>query len=480
MPSLPTLTFRDLRFLPIAATLTILAFSTRTDTDLWWHLRTGQLIVDGHRFITSDPFSWTAEGRHWYLHEWLSEVIIYWVQSTLGFAAIVAITAAVIVATMAVTYRLALSVCAREFVVLGLVALSVLMLPEFIRVRPQVFSWLFFAIFWRQLYLNYRGQSVPLWPLPLLMIFWSNMHLGYLFGIMSIYVWLFCTVIRDFRAGLASLRAPLVLTVMSTLAPVVSPIGPRALLVPFDYVANSSAAVANISEWASPNFHSPVFVPFAIALGVLVIIGLPLGRANLFGVSICLILLALSLLSIRNIPFVAVAFPVIASEAIARRWPTNAGAPRAGRSGLNWAIAATLVIATITALPFFGRQFASDPSVPASLPSEGVAYVREHPLGTRMLNSYNWGGFLIYELYPGVKVSMDGRSDLYGDKILNDYFDLTQLKLGWRDQLRQLDPDLIFLPKDSALASELRDDAAWMIAFEGSVELIFVPTKAAS
>lgn len=480
MVRLPTLTFRDLRFLPVAATLTVAAFATRTDTDLWWHLRTGQIIVDSHRFISSDPFSWTAAGRHWYLHEWLSEVIIYCVQSSVGFAAIAAITAATVVATLAIVYRLALRLCAREIVVLGLVALSALMLPEFVRVRPQVFSWLFFAIFWRQLYLNYRGQAVSLWPLPLLMIVWSNMHLGYLVGIMAMYVWFACTVVRHFRTGVAPLRAPLVLTALSTVAPVVSPIGPRALLVPFDYLTNSSAAVANISEWASPNFHSPAFVPLVVALGLLIIVGLPMGRTNLFGISLCLIVLALSLLSIRNIPLFAVVFPVVASDSITVRWPAEARAPRAGKAALNWAIAATLVLGTLIALPVFGRQFRSDPNVPASLPSEGAAYVRQHSLGTRMLNTYDWGGYLIHELYPRVKVSIDGRSDLYGDQILSDYLDLTHLKPGWRDQLAKLAPDFIFLPKDSALASELRYDATWRPAFEGSVEVIFVPAAADS
>ena len=43
------------------------------DFDYWWHLATGNWILDHHRVPIADPFSWTAGGRNWIAHEWLSE-----------------------------------------------------------------------------------------------------------------------------------------------------------------------------------------------------------------------------------------------------------------------------------------------------------------------------------------------------------------------------------------------------------------------
>ena len=45
--------------------------------DVWWHLRTGELILEELRIPDSDPFTYTASGRHWVTHEWLAEVFFH-------------------------------------------------------------------------------------------------------------------------------------------------------------------------------------------------------------------------------------------------------------------------------------------------------------------------------------------------------------------------------------------------------------------
>src|SRR5262249_6148438 len=57
----------------------LLAITARNavDPDLWWHLRTGQLIVETGHVPHADPFSFTRNGSPWVSHEWLSEVAFY-------------------------------------------------------------------------------------------------------------------------------------------------------------------------------------------------------------------------------------------------------------------------------------------------------------------------------------------------------------------------------------------------------------------
>src|ERR1700751_5572919 len=54
------------------------------DPDLWWHLKTGALIVHNHAIPAVDPFSYTAAGGHWIVQEWLSEVILYGIHKWFG------------------------------------------------------------------------------------------------------------------------------------------------------------------------------------------------------------------------------------------------------------------------------------------------------------------------------------------------------------------------------------------------------------
>jgi hypothetical protein len=42
------------------------------DPDLWWHLKTGLLILDLGSLPRTDPFSFTYQGAPWFNHEWLA------------------------------------------------------------------------------------------------------------------------------------------------------------------------------------------------------------------------------------------------------------------------------------------------------------------------------------------------------------------------------------------------------------------------
>ena len=56
-----------------------------SDPDFWWHLRTGQFILESRAIPHNDIFSHTNAGRVWIAHEWLSEVLIYAIFSVGSF-----------------------------------------------------------------------------------------------------------------------------------------------------------------------------------------------------------------------------------------------------------------------------------------------------------------------------------------------------------------------------------------------------------
>src|ERR1051326_8011932 len=64
-----------------------------TDADFWWHLKTGEYIVNTHSVPTTDLFSFTNYGKPWVAHEWLSEVIFYLIYSRFGFNVLIVVFA---------------------------------------------------------------------------------------------------------------------------------------------------------------------------------------------------------------------------------------------------------------------------------------------------------------------------------------------------------------------------------------------------
>ena len=73
----------------------LLAMTARNavDPDLWWHLRTGELIVETGHVPHVDPFSLTRAGHAWISHEWLSDVIFYELYKHAGAAALIVFSA---------------------------------------------------------------------------------------------------------------------------------------------------------------------------------------------------------------------------------------------------------------------------------------------------------------------------------------------------------------------------------------------------
>src|SRR5258708_38208818 len=75
-----------------------------TDPDLWWHLCTGQWIVETGHVPHSDPFSFTRAGHAWISHEWLSEVVFYELWKPGGFGALIVFSAMITTAGFMLLY----------------------------------------------------------------------------------------------------------------------------------------------------------------------------------------------------------------------------------------------------------------------------------------------------------------------------------------------------------------------------------------
>ena len=65
----------DVILLVLALGFGALGLQPLGDPDVWWHLRTGQLVLHSG-FTTTDPWSF-ASTNPWLLHEWGSQALMY-------------------------------------------------------------------------------------------------------------------------------------------------------------------------------------------------------------------------------------------------------------------------------------------------------------------------------------------------------------------------------------------------------------------
>ena len=91
-----------------------------------------------------------------------------------------------------------------------------------------------------------------------------------------------------------------------------------------------------------------------------------------------------------------------------------------------------------------------------------------------------WGGYLIYRLYPRVRVVVDDRHDFYGEEFLRSYLKMMHGEPGWEVFLQQHQALCTVVPKDSALANILAETPGWQPIYGDDVAVVFVRRPAQS
>jgi hypothetical protein len=480
LPALDAPTLAVLVVYMVFAAVSLLQF---TDPDFWWHLRTGQLIVETGSIPKEDPFSFTAAGSPWVAHEWLCDLLIYGIESTVGYWGNVLLFTALALAALAVMHRLLLKMGVSPRVALGLVILGGAMSLPYCTVRPLVFSWLFAAIFLHSLYAQRLDSRTPIWHLPPLMLLWANLHAGYVIGLLLAGLWLASTAVeRVLSRERHDLRRPTLLLVACLAATIANPNGLALLAYPLTYLAPGNTIQGFIGDWQSPDFHLPLHWPLAAGIVALVLVGLRGDTRNLFRLSLAAVFTFMALASSRHQPLFALVFMAVMGDVLREqwRWARREGAAQPAPRGvpaLNWVIlaAATLVMAfAVGRSPYLQLNGSPLTSGLFNYPAAGTEFIHDNYPDARMFNLFQWGGYIINELYPEQRVFIDGRVDMYGDTLMEQYIRVERLQPGWPDVLRQHNIDLVIIEKDSPLAAVLSEIPDWRLVFSGPVEAVFV------
>ncbi len=478
-------TVRNLFLIVLFCGIFYLSLRPIVDPDFWWHLRTGQLIAQTQEIPHADPFSFTANAKQWVTHEWLSELIIFRSFELGSYGLLIFIFSGVISATFLFTF-LRCSKETKPYIAGFTLFLGAITSAPIWGVRPQMLTLFFTSIF---LFLldRYRrnGNYKILIPIPLITIVWVNLHAGYIIGIAVEIIYLFGYLLevaiqrvrRKEKIDALNQKTIWILfsvLITSILASPLNPTGFRILTYPFQTLTDS-AMQSYIQEWFSPDFHQVIWQPFAVMLLVLIGMGMSGNRP----ISITKILLTLvfgygALRSMRNIPlFAIVVIPVLAQQL----FYLFKFRPKAHEQSRLFRYIAPIVISTIAVvlvLGFIQVTNNQQKSEGETFPKDAVDWIMENKPKGNIFNSYNWGGYFIWRLYPEYLVYIDGRADLYGEEFISNYRRIYLTKPGWEEKLNQENIRIVFVEFDSMLADALRQSSAWKKQFEDKSSVIFI------
>jgi hypothetical protein len=484
---------RSLIILVIMLVIFTTALQPITDPDFWWHLKTGQYIVQNREIPFTDVFSNTKLGSEWIAHEWLSEVVIYAIYRVAGFGGLIVVFATLITVSFWLVYRrfkdrVGHPIVAGFALLLGAVATTLVW-----GVRPQIFTLLFASIFLSVLNRYYRNEwTRAIWWLAPLMILWVNMHAGFALGLTLIALTIAGLVLdvlflkSELRDNLRQRVPPLFVLFLACGAAVsVNPNGTRMYWYPYETLT-SQAMMRFIEEWKSPDFHQPHFQAVLLLLLVTFsVLALSPKRIRPGELLMLMVTAFAALRSGRNIAFFSlVATPIfgehlwnwLKSQRLTERILSRTEEEPNNRSPVK-AVLNFLLISVVLIIPVLGikRAAAKQPLTEAQqFPAAAVNFMSTQPPPQPIYNAYAWGGYLIWRLYPNYRVYIDGRADVYGDKLVEEFIKVHDGKPGWLEVLKKRGTRTVLVEPDSALASLLREEDAWQKVFEDQQAIIFV------
>lgn len=353
-------------------------------------------------------------------------------------------------------------------------------------VRAQVFTYFFFALslFLLETAKGTQSWARLMWLIPI-QIIWSNLHGGFLAGL---------GLAGIFAVGEALARRPfrayLVFGVLAGLATLINPYG-------LDYWRYLLAAVSmprpEIVEWTS-TFTSLsagayqvnslcfiIIVYFAVAL---------LAWSRSGGATVYLALAVTLYLSLRHVRHqifflllsaVYLAAPFSAYLARFRTLPITARLWN--RLDYRWLATAyavvfimlTVHLATLQPLQLLTPSVTEQSTDIIQYPTGAVTFIQRHALTGNLLADFDWGEYLLWTLYPQVRIAIDGRYEtVYPEKVVRPYMDFIFARADWQRFLQDYPPDMILIKNNSRICKLLQADANWRQVFAdaGSVLLV--------
>jgi hypothetical protein len=333
--------------------------------------------------------------------------------------------------------------------------------------RPHIISIVFIAFFLHALVAaRFRDRIQMLWWLVPLTAIWCNLHAGFISGI--VVLWVFAAVVVVERKPQARTFAGV--AVASTVAGALNPAGfgiyPFAL-----YLAKVSN---NVIEWQPPNLRTPYGMAFAlVALGTLVGAALVAKKVDRALLTLAGVFIFLGFGAVRNVPVTALMMVPCLACVVSSWGRIPMPQPEAG--------AGRVVLALIALVALFACAGLAAHNVAGKSPSQllserfypaGAAnFMSQQPEG-RMVNPYDWGGYLIFKT-PRFPVSIDGRADMYGAELLRHDVVLEKLQAGWRQYLEHRHVRYVLWKRSLPLTQALMLDPQWREVFRDGISVVF-------
>jgi predicted membrane protein len=442
------------------------------DPDLWGHLYFGREIVQNAKLPLENLYSYTAPDYRWINHEWLAEIVFYGLFHFFGSPGLILFKVAL---GGGLIWILDLNIKKRvvsPFVrTLTLVLTMAILSPGF-NVRPQIFTYLLFAAF---LYLFYRyeekDQAALYWT-PLLTAFWVNLHGGFVAGLGALGLFSLLSIFLGGRQGLTTGRSITWLIIplaLSLLVLGLNPYGGDLLW----FLWRDLLLTRPITEWGPVPLWDFSFLEFKLAFLFFLLISMRRDSLRRWDFILTVLAAFFAFRHQRHTPLFAIVAAPLLAEGMQRvsHW--------IGRGARDGIVAAGLFVVALYLVFSIGRihlqhRFQLIVS-PREYPTQAVDFLQRNGIRGNLAVPFDWGEYLIWKLYPGVRVSIDGRyTTAYPMEVIQDNFEWMGGGREWRRLLEHYPTEIAITKRYHPVTEHLRKDPAWAYIYSDPIAFIFV------
>ncbi len=441
------------------------------DPDVWWHLRTGEWMLQYGAVPHTEPFSIFGAGKPWVAYSWLFELLIFQLYRWLGLVGLVVYSAGMVASIAAVLHRLIRRLQADFTLAVVLTAVAAFSIYRLYTPRPWLFSVLFFALELDVLMQARKtGKIRELLWLPVIFALWANVHIQFIDGLIVLAIALAESILARKQAGAQTLLRPGRMSAIAAacvLATLVNPYGWRIYGVAYD-LATQTGVLSKITELSAMQFRGPD--NWCVLLLVFGAVGV-LARARhmaLFEAGLLAFAIVVSFRSERDVWVVVIAASAILASGLAGN-KENRLQVKAIYAPV--AVAATCLIVWLGFCVLDVDNARLSARLAEDMPVHAVEVVKAKGWSGPLYNDYNWGGYLIWALR--MPVAVDGRQNVYGDQLLNRSYATWNAQPGWDSDPDLQKAKLVIAPVNAPLTQLLRMDPRFELAYEDKIAAVF-------
>jgi len=394
------------------------------DLDIGWLLRYGEMIWETGRLQEADVFSFTQSGKHWFLYQWGFEAYLGGLYKIAGLGGVIWGTALPIALTYALLLYFLLTLGLHKIMSIGLCILAAATTSHYWFSRPGTINFLFFLMVLFLLEKYRQSARWHLWALLPIFVFWGNLHIGFVVGLLTVFLYGLWASLwpQEFREEVPKRDFRILGVLVLCLGALC--INPHGVHL-FSYVkqaTSSSYLNNNIQELLSPNFHYPVCALFFLQIILLYWLSIVRYPCRSLFLTILSITLAMSLYSARHITFFSLTATIVLAQLLIFGWGWRTPRP-VFEASQGWVWGAVGVVASflfVAAINFWWPNYYDFED--KFVPKGAAAFLRGYASQTRPIrvccDDDQWSSYLIFRLYPGIRVLMDSRYEFYGEAFI--------------------------------------------------------------